>query len=298
MSANGTDSAVPTGTTRSGLITRALRSREGILGLCFLGPVLLLSFVGPFVVRTDPNAFVSTPFGGPTGGLIFGADALGRDVFARCVWGGWELILLAAAATTFGVVAGAVVGITAAYLRGWRDNLIMRIVDIMLAFPQIVFALLLVSVLGSSKWLLVLAVGIANLPGTARVLRSTALDVVERDFVLAARSTKASTARILFREVLPNSLTPLMVEAGLKMTYAIVIMAGLSFLGFGLPPNEPNWGVMVNENLVGVIQNPWAIIVPCTLLGLLSVGVNTLTDAISNAALTAAGASNVILGKR
>lgn len=266
--------------------------------MSFAGPVLLIAFVGPLILGANPDDFVAAPFATPRSGLLLGSDALGRDVLARSVWGGWDLILLALAATVTGVTLGAAVGVTAAYLRGWRDNLIMRTVDIMLAFPQIVFALLLVSVLGSSKWLLVLAVAISNLPGTARVLRATALDIVERDFVLAARSTKASAAHILFREVLPNSLTPLMVEFGLKMTYSIVIMAGLSFLGFGLPPNEPNWGVMVNENLIGVTQNPWAIILPCTLLGLLSVGINTLTDAVANAAFSQAGRSNVVAGRR
>jgi peptide/nickel transport system permease protein len=161
----------------------------------------------------------------------------------------------------------------------------MRTVDVILAFPQLVFALLLLSILGPKLWLIVLAVGLTHAPAVARVLRSATLDISERDFVKVAELQGMRPAAVMTREILPSLSTPLMVEAGLRLTYSIIIMAGLAFLGFGQPPPSPSWGTMINENRAGLALNPWAVIVPAALIALLTIGTNLLTDAIGRAAL-------------
>jgi peptide/nickel transport system permease protein len=161
----------------------------------------------------------------------------------------------------------------------------MRTVDVVLAFPQIVFALLLLSIIGPKLWLIVIAVGISHAPQVARVLRSATLDISERDYIKVVELQGMPPAKVMLKEILPNLVSPLMVEAGLRLTYSIVIMAGLSFLGFGQPPPAPSWGIMINENQVGLSLNPWAVIIPAALIGLLTIGTNTFTDAIARVAI-------------
>ena len=262
--------------------TRTARGRVG-LGLTLF--VLLVAFVGPFLTPYDPNAYVTVPFAKPSALHRLGGDFLGRDVLSRVLAGGWQLIVLAAAATVIGVALGAAAGIYAGYRRGLPDTIVMRAVDVLLAFPQIVFVLLLVSVVGPSDWLLVVAVGLSHAPQVARVLRASTLDVSERDFVKAVEITGVSGRRVMLGEILPNLVTPLMVEIGLRMTYSIVIMAGLSFIGFGLPPPQPNWGTMINENRIGLTLNAWAALTPAAMIAVLTIGLNTFTDAITRVAL-------------
>jgi peptide/nickel transport system permease protein len=161
----------------------------------------------------------------------------------------------------------------------------MRVVDVVLAFPQLVFALLVVSVIGPKVWLLILAIGISHAPQVARVTRGATLDVAQRDYVSAAELRGVAAHVIMRREILPGLAGPLMVETGLRFTLSIVLIAGLSFIGFGLQPPAPNWGYMINENRLGLISNPWAVAVPAGLIAILAVGANTLTDAIALVAL-------------
>jgi peptide/nickel transport system permease protein len=184
-----------------------------------------------------------------------------------------------------GIAAGAAAGISAAYLRGHTDGLIMRTVDVILAFPQLVFALLLLSILGPQLWLIVLAVGLTHAPAVARVIRAATLDIAERDYVKAAELQGMRPAAVMAKEILPSLSTPLMVEAGLRLTYSIIIMSGLAFLGFGQQPPAANWGMMINENRTGLPLNPWAVIVPAAMIALLTIGTNLLTDAIGQAAI-------------
>jgi peptide/nickel transport system permease protein len=161
----------------------------------------------------------------------------------------------------------------------------MRTVDVILAFPQLVFALLLLSILGPRPWLIVLAVGLTHAPAVARVLRSATLDIAERDYVKVAELQGMRSAAVMAKEILPSLSTPLMVEAGLRLTYSIIVMAGLAFLGFGPPPPAANWGTMINENRAGLALNPWAVIVPAALIALLTIGTNIFADAIGRVAL-------------
>jgi peptide/nickel transport system permease protein len=267
------------------VLTAAARTPRGMVGAGLALLVVLVAVIGPFVAPYSSLAFVTVPGSGPSSKFPLGSDILGRDVLSRVLDGGWQLLLMAAAAMLIGVTLGTAAGIAAAQLRGWRDGLIMRTVDVILAFPQLVFALLLVSILGPARWLLVIAVGFSHVPQVARVIRAAALDVSERDFVKAVEITGVRQSRLMTGEILPNLLTPLMVEAGLRLTYSIVIMTGLSFIGFGLQPPAPNWGYMINENRIILTTNPWAVVAPAILIAVLTVGLNTFTDAIARVAL-------------
>jgi peptide/nickel transport system permease protein len=268
------------------ILKRAVRTPRGAIGLTVAGLVVLLAIVGPWLAPHNPTLTVTETFGTPGGGNgLLGGDVLGRDVFSRVLAGGRTLLGMAAAATVLGVGLGVMLGVTAAYLGKWRDGLIMRVVDVFLAFPQIVFALLLVSVAGSHAWLVILAVGISHAPQVARVVRAAALDVCERDFVKAVELYDTPSFRVMAGEVLPNILSVVMVELGLRFTYSILIIASMAFLGFGVTPPAPNWGLMINENRIGLVVNPWAVIVPAGLIAVLTVGLNTFTDAVARASL-------------
>ena|SRR5215469_352125 len=264
---------------------RAARTLRGVVGLSLSGSIVLIAIIGPFVTPDPPDALLTLTFAKPSSHFPLGSDFLGRDVLSRVLDGGWVLLVMAALATALGIIAGAAAGISAAYLRGRSDALIMRTVDVILAFPQLVFALLLLSVLGPQLWLIVLAVGLSHAPQVARVIRSATLNISERDYVKVAELQGMRPRRIMTSEILPNLVSPLTVETGLRLTYSIVIMAGLSFLGFGQQPPAANWGLMINENRTGLPLNPWAVIVPAALIALLTIGTNTFTDAFARVAI-------------
>jgi peptide/nickel transport system permease protein len=269
------------------VLASAARTPRGAIGLGLASFVVLVAVIGPFVTPYSPNvnAPLALDFGRPSAQFLLGTDIEARDVLSRVLDGGWVLLIMAACATTVGVAAGAAAGISAAYLRGISDGVIMRVVDVILSFPQLVFALLLLSLLGPKLWLITIAVGVSHAPQVARVLRSATLDLSERDFVKAAELQGMRPAKVMRKEILPNLVSPLMVEAGLRLTYSIVIIAGLAFLGFGPQPPTANWGVMINENREGLALNPWAVIVPALLIALLTIGTNMFTDAFARVAI-------------
>lgn len=268
------------------VLRSAARTARGATGLALVLITVAVAAIGPFVTPDPPNAVgVVVPFAKSSSAAILGGDILGRDVLSRVLAGGWKLLLLAVLATALGVVVGTAAGMVAAYFPGWRDSAVMRAVDVLLAFPQLVFALLLVSVLGDHLWLVVVAVGLSHAPQVARVIRSTALDVSERDYVRSVAIMGVRPSRVMAREILPNLVSPLMVEIGLRLTYSIIIMAGLGFLGFGFQPPDPTWGYMIRENQIGVTSNLWAVVAPVVPLVLLTIGVNTFTDAVTRVAL-------------
>jgi peptide/nickel transport system permease protein len=263
------------------MLWTAARTPRGAAGLVMTLAVVLVAVCGPALAPHAPDALMTVTFAKPSGQFPLGSDLLGRDVLSRVLNGGWVLLLMAAAATAFGIAAGAAAGAAAGYLRGATDGIIMRGVDVILSFPQLVFALLLVSLAGPKPWLIVFAVGLSHAPAVARVIRSATLDICERDYVKAVELQGMQPYKIIAREILPGLVTPLTVEAGLRLTYSIVIMSGLAFLGFGQPPPTASWGIMINENRIGLPLNPWAVIVPAALIALLTIGTNTFTDAVA-----------------
>jgi peptide/nickel transport system permease protein len=276
---------------RSGAVGRvlfaALKTRRGQIGAVLALVVLAIAFLGPLVPGQSATDFEAPAFSKPgVGGAgLLGTDVLGRSVLARVLDGGHSLILLALASTVLAVGLGAVLGVVAAYRRGFLEGLLMRGVDVVLAIPQLVFVLLLMSVIGPKWWLLILAVGLAQAPQTARVMHAAAQSVCERDFVKAVAVWGMPPRTVIRRFVLPNLTTPLMVELGLRLSYSIILIAGLSFLGLGTQPPAPDWGVMVNENRIGLTSNPWGVLAPAILLAVLAVGTNMFADAVARANL-------------
>lgn len=266
------------------LFRRALSSPRGGVGFGIVALVVAIALIGPVIAPFDPLKVVTFPFAAASGEFLLGADYLGRDVLSRTLAGGQSLLGIAALATVLAVVAGGILGILAAYLGGIVDTIVMRTGDVLLSIPQLVMALLLISVLGPQWWLIVIAIVIAYAPQVARVIRGAALDVCERDFVRAAESIGTPALSVITKELLPNLLTPLMVEFGLRFTYAIIFISGLSFLGLGQPPPAPDWGLMINENRLGLPVNIWSVLVPAALIACLTVGVNLFTDAFARAA--------------
>jgi peptide/nickel transport system permease protein len=268
---------------RFALLGDALRLGRTRVGLAIVAVLVLVALAGPLAAPHSPTEFVAIPNSPPSGDAIFGADALGRDVLSRFLYGGRTVLWLSTAATLLGMVVGVVVGLIAAYARNWLDDVLMRANDVLLAFPQIIFVLLAVSAIGPKLWLIVLTVGLTHAPRVARVIRGAALEIVERDFVKSAEVVGERRWRIVFGEVLPNVTSPLLVETGLRMTYSIGLVAGISFLGFGLQPPDADWGLMINENRLSITVQPWAVLLPVIAIGLLTVGTNLITDGLSRA---------------
>jgi peptide/nickel transport system permease protein len=264
-----------------------LRSRIGQVGLVLAGFVIAAALIGPFLAPVAPEAFVGAPFQPPSFAMPLGADVLGRDVLSRVLAGGYRTLGLAAVATLLGVAVGALLGMTAGFLKGVADEGIMRLLDVALAFPQTIFALLFLSILGSELWLVALIVAAIHVPQVARVARAGTLRIAGEDFVRHAEAIGMNPLRILLGEILPNLSVPLLVELGLRYTYSIALIAGLSFLGLGQQPPAPDWGLMINENRIGMASNPWPVLTPVILIAVLTIGINLFTDALSRSAIAA-----------
>ena len=254
------------------------RTKVGLFLLLILGGSAL---VGPYFAPSSPTEFVAPPFSTPSDFGWFGSDLLGRDVLSRFLWGGRTVLALSTLATLMGMILGTAIGLIAAYSRGVLDDVLMRAMDVLLSFPQIVFALVLAATVGPKLWLLVLAVGITTTPRVARIARGAAVEIVERDFVRAAEAIGEPRRRILLGDVLPNITGPLVVEASLRLSFNIAVVAGLSFLGFGIQPPNADWGLMINENKNGLTIQPWPVILPVAAIGLLTIATSLVGDGLS-----------------
>ena len=180
---------------------------------------------------------------------------------------------------------GVTIGLIAAYAGGWPDEILMRANDIMLAFPPILLALVvLASVATPTSWMIIVLVGISHAPRVARLTRGVALSLVSRDYVSAARALGESPLRIVLFEVLPQMTAPLLAEAGLRLTYSIAMIAGLGFLGFATDPTAADWGQMINENRLALLVQPWGELAPVLVIGIFTIGTNMLADGVSRVA--------------
>jgi peptide/nickel transport system permease protein len=267
--------------TRLRGLTGALRTGRARLGLVVTSLIILLAVVGPLAAPHAPDAVVGLPAQGPSGHFLLGTDYLGHDVLSRVLWGGRSVVWMAFAAATIGVAVGAAVGLLAAYSRSLTDDLLMRGMDIILAFPQVVFVLLFVALLGPKLGLIVVLVAVSWVPQVARVVRGITSDVVHREYVESAELIGLSRRRILAREILPNITTPLMVEYGLRLTWSIALIAAISFLGFGIQPPSADWGLMINENRTILVGQPWAVIVPAACIALFAIGTNFIAEGVA-----------------
>lgn len=279
-------------TTRPTLLRRALALPQAKIGLALTTVVVAVAvlgpWVGPWLTGHDTTGFAGKPF---QPGGIAGTDGLGRDVLTRFLAGGLTLLIYAVLATALGLVLGAALGMVAGYSGGRLDSLIMRGSDVLLSFPQLVFALLAIAMIGPEGWLLVLVIGITHAPRVARVARQSTVAIKDADFIRAARMYALPRRRILLREVLPTITGPLMVELGLRLTYSIGYVASLSFLGLGIQPPTADWGLMINENRIALVVEPWGVLLPVLAIAVLTVGTNLITDSLASAAARSSDAT-------
>jgi len=247
--------------------------------------VLLLyvftALTGGMWAPSSPTAIAGRPFVPPGRGHLLGTDQLGRDVFSRVVHGARPVLALALSATALGVAVGTSLGLMAGYLRGWFDEVAMRIVDILISVPPLIIALVIVGGLGSSQFLLVLTVGVLYAPRVARVIRAATLDVVSEDFVTIARARGESAWAIAFRELLPNVTGTLFVEFAIRTGYAVIFIGSMGFLGFGAPPPTPEWGLMINEGRNHISTAPWTVLGPGLAMAFLVVSLNLFTQGVA-----------------
>lgn len=263
---------IPARRTRAGLEApstwSAARRRffSSASALAGLAALLLLLLAAVFAEQVSPYDPIKQDFRiereAPGAAHLMGTDEFGRDVISRVIWGGRVSLQAGAIAATIALVVGLVFGMLAAYYGGRPDGLIMRAMDVMLAFPYLLLAIAVVAILGPGLLTAMIAIGIVYIPNYARVVRGAVLSVRARDFVLAARSLGARDRRIMWRHVLPNVLAPVIVQATLNVGTAIIDTAGLSFLGLGTQPPTPDWGNMLAAGRSYIIDAPWIATFP------------------------------------
>lgn len=242
---------------------------------------LLMALLGPLLAPYGANEqILADARQGISPAHWFGVDHLGRDVFSRVVLGAADIFSLAGSGTLLAVVIGTSLGLLSGYRGGWLDEILMRFFDSVLALPALLLALLLLGTLGPSRQSVLLVIVVVYIPIVARVVRSVVLSVKTRAYIEAAQVQGESAGRILFREILPAVLPALAVEAALRFSYAIFLASSLGFLGVGVQPPNPDWGLMVNEARDSVSQTPWALWFPAGAISLLVISVNLLADGL------------------
>ncbi len=260
---------------------RFARSGTGAVGAAVLVFVVLVALFGPFVAPHPPQRPVGIPYEGPSSEALLGTDFLGRDVLSRVLWGGRSVIALAGLSVLLAYAGGLTVGLAAGYSRGLLDPILMRSADVLLSLPALLFLLVLVTGLGSSRTVLVVGVALIQMPLVARIIRSATQTQSVRGFVEAAAARGERTSAILGRELLPNIVPTIAADVGLRLTYAIILVASVNFLGLGLQPPDADWGLMVSENRSGLNLNPLAVLAPAAMIALLTIAVNMVGDAVA-----------------
>jgi peptide/nickel transport system permease protein len=242
---------------------------------------LLMALIGPWVAPYGLNEQIAADARQPPSAKHwFGTDTLGRDVFSRVLIGARDVLTLAGFGTLLAVVAGTTVGLISGYQGGWLDEVIMRLFDSLLSLPALLLALLLLGSLGPSRNSILIVIAVVYTPIVARVVRSVVLSVKIKEFVEAARVQGEPVLYILFREIFPSTLPALAVEASLRFSYAIFLVASLGFLGVGVQPPSPDWGLMVKEGRANVTQTPWALAFPAGAIAVVVIGVNLVADTL------------------
>ena len=263
---------------------KLLRHPSATIGASIILFFVIVAILAPFIATHDPmQAEIAKRLKGQSGEHYLGTDGTGRDVFSRIVYGSRISLKVGFIAITFSLGFGTLFGAIAGYFGGWLDNLIMRVMDMMLAMPSILLAMVIVTILGQSLTNAIIAVSIVYIPQYARILRASVLKVRELDYVTAAKVIGASDIRILVTTVLPNCLAPLIVQATLGIGAAILDAAGLSFLGLGAEVGVPEWGAMLNENTKYIRKAPLAVTAPGIAIFLIVLGFNLLGDALRDA---------------
>ena len=249
------------------------------VGLVITGSIVLLGLLAPWI-SPHPWDTISmrTRFVPPNATYWFGTDEYGRDVLSRLLMGTRLSLTMGVSATLVSHAVGVPMGLAAGYFRGWIDEALMRLADVLMAVPPIMLVLLVLAVTPPALWKTALAVGFVYIPPIARLARSVTLTLANEEFIQAAKARAESNSYILFREILPNAWPPLIVEASLRVTYAILLGSALSFLGLGAQPPSSDWGLMISEARSFIDRAPWIALAPGFAMCLLVIGINLLGD--------------------
>lgn len=249
-----------------------------LVGLLLTFSFLIMAIFAPWLAPYSMSESVGDMWMGPSAEFLLGTDNLGRDLFSRLIYGARTTITIAALATALAFSIGSVLGILAAVYGGWIDQLISRGVDIVMSIPTLIFALVILSVMPSTLLMLILIMGVLDSTRVFRISRAVAVNINVMDYVEAARLRGEGKRWIIFREILPNALTPLVAELGLRFIFAVLFLSSLSFLGLGVQPPEADWGSMVRENRQGIVFGVPAALIPAAAIALLAISVNLVAD--------------------
>jgi peptide/nickel transport system permease protein len=262
---------------------RLLASPSAMAGTALLTLHFGLALFGPGLAPYNFAQFnILHTLEAPSQAFPGGTDQFGRDQLSRVMWGARSTLLLATASTLLGVGLGVVVGMLGAFYRGLLDEVLMRLMDALMALPALLLAMLLLTTVGANPVYVALGIGIVFMPRSARVVRGIALSLAAAEFVDAARARGEGGLYIIFAEMLPNAWAPIIVEVTIRFAYAILLATSLGFLGLGVQPPAPDWGLMINEALPFLAQAPWLAILPAVAISSAVVGANLLGDALSD----------------
>jgi peptide/nickel transport system permease protein len=266
-------------------VPRILESRVGTLGLAMVLFWVAVAVLAPLISPYSPTALVGKIIEPPSARHWLGTDEIGRDVLSRIIWGSQTILLLAPAAFAAALVVGGLMGLVAGYRGGLVDELIMRLSDIILAFPVLLLYMIIIAAVGPSALNIVFAVTFASSPAIARIVRSLVLELKSREFVAAARLRGESSWYIMLVEILPNAKGPLIVDTCIRIGYVAFTIGTLGFLGLGLRPPTPDWGGMVNAARNYILVAPWVAAFPAIAISSLVVGLNLFADGLREISL-------------
>jgi peptide/nickel transport system permease protein len=282
MAQRSEETTIETSRVRLEQVVRELYRRpSSTIGATLFLIFLVIALIGPVVAPYGANdQIIADAREPPSLKHPFGTDNLGRDVFSRVLLGAREVLTLAGSGTLLAVLLGTTFGLISGYQGGWLDEVIMRFFDSLLSLPALLLALLLLGSLGRSRSSILAVIVVVYTPIVARVVRSVVLSVKTKGYIEAARVQGESFGYLLFREIFPSTLPALAVEAALRFSYAIFLVASLGFLGVGVQPPSPDWGLMVKEARNTVTQTPWALYFPAGAIALVVIGANLLADGL------------------
>jgi peptide/nickel transport system permease protein len=263
-------------------VSPILRSKVALVGLGIVVFWILAAIFAPLLTPYDPvqDQDWMAANQGPSAAHWLGTDDLGRDLWSRLLYGARIILVLAPVSVLCSLLLGSTLGLVAGYKRGTMDEVVMRVLDAMMAFPTILLFLIIIAALGASPTNVVIAITIGGAPGIARLVRSLTMDICTRDYIAAAELRGESTLYIMFMEILPNARGPIIVDAMLRVGYAVFAIGTLGFLGLGLPPPSPDWGSMVARGRLYIWSNPWAVLWPALAISSLVVGLNIFADGL------------------
>jgi len=265
-------------------LQRLLRDKLAVVGLVIMITFILTAALAPVLAPYDPiTQTLLERRKPPSAENLLGLDDLGRDILSRIIFGARKSLQVGVLSVSMAIVLGTLIGAVSGYLGGWIDTLVMRLMDIMLAFPALLLAIAIVTILGPGLLNMLYAIAIVSIPVYARIARASVLGIKVQEYVLAAHSLGASPTRVLLRHVMPNCLTPLIVQGTLGIGTAILDAAGLSFLGLGAQPPTPEWGAMLGQGRYAVFSAPHIVIFPGIAIMLTVLGFNLLGDGLRDA---------------